>query len=68
MADTSKPDQDLTSRGQDLPPSTKEKPPEDVVIEQENESEIKLSYKIAIFFLRKVGKSTNHPQTPKYLK
>lgn len=32
MADTSKPDQDL-------PPSTKEKPPEDVVIEQENESE-----------------------------
>ena len=39
MADTSKPDQDLTSRGQDLPPSTKEKPPEDVVVEQENESE-----------------------------
>ena len=39
MADTSKPDQDLTSRGQDLPPLTKEKPPEDVVVEQENESE-----------------------------
>ena len=38
MANTSKPDQDLTSRGQDLPPSTKEKPPEDVVVEQENES------------------------------
>ena len=38
MADTSKPDQDLTSGGEDLPPSTKEKPP-DVVIEQENESE-----------------------------
>ena len=33
MADTSKPDQDLTSGGQGLPPSTKEKPPEDVVIE-----------------------------------
>ena len=39
MADTSKPDQDLTSGGQDLPPSTKEKPPEDVVTEKENESE-----------------------------
>ena len=39
MADTSKPDQDLTSGGQDSPPSTKEKPPEDIVIEQENESE-----------------------------
>ena len=39
MADTSKPDQDLTSEGQDLPPSAKEKPPENVVIEQENESE-----------------------------
>ena len=39
MADTSKPDQDLTSGGQNLPPSTKEKPPEDVVIEEENESE-----------------------------
>ena len=38
MADTSKPDQELTSGGEDLPPSTKEKPP-DVVIEQENESE-----------------------------
>ena len=37
MADTSKPDQDLTSGGEDLPPSTKEKPP-DVVIEQEKES------------------------------
>ena len=39
MADTSKPDQDLTSGGQDLPPSTKEKPPEDVVTKKENESE-----------------------------
>ena len=38
MADTSKPDQDLTSRGQDLPSSMKEKPPEDIVVEQENES------------------------------
>ena len=32
-------DEDLTSAGLDLPPSTKEKPPEDVVTEQENESE-----------------------------
>ena len=32
-------DQDLTSARQDLPPSTKEKPPEDVVTEKENESE-----------------------------
>ena len=39
MADTSKPDQDLTSGGQDLPPSTEEKTPEDVVTEKENESE-----------------------------
>ena len=39
MADTSKPDQDLTSGGQDLPPSTKQKTPEDVVTEKENESE-----------------------------
>ena len=39
MADTSKPDQDLTSGKKRLPPSTKEKPPEDVVIEKENESE-----------------------------
>jgi len=38
MADTRKPDQDLTSGGQDLPSSTKEKPPEDVVTEKENES------------------------------
>jgi len=32
-------DEDVTSAGLDLPPSTKEKPPEDVVAEQENESE-----------------------------
>ena len=36
MADTSKQDQDLTSAGQDLPPLTKEKPPEDDVTEKEN--------------------------------
>lgn len=39
MADSSKQDEDLTSAGQDLPPSTKENPPEDVVTEQENKSE-----------------------------
>ena len=39
MADSSKQDEDLTSAGQDLPPSTNEKPPEDVVTVQENESE-----------------------------
>ena len=39
MVDTSKQDQDLTSPGQDLPPSTKEQPFEDVVTEKENESE-----------------------------
>jgi hypothetical protein len=39
MVDTSKQDQDATSAGQDLPPSTEEKPPEDVVAEKENESE-----------------------------
>ena len=39
MEDTSKQDQDATSAGQDLPPSTKEKPPEDVVTKKENESE-----------------------------
>ena len=38
-ADTSKPDQDLTSGGQDLPPSTEEKTPEDVVTENENEKD-----------------------------
>ena len=38
MADSSKQDEDLTSAGQDLPPSTKDKSPEDVVTEQENES------------------------------
>ena len=39
MADSSKHDEDLTSAGQDLPPSTKDKSPEDVVTEQENESQ-----------------------------
>ena len=39
MADSSKQDEDLTSAGQDLPPSTKDKSPEDVVTEQENESQ-----------------------------
>ena len=39
MADSSKQDEDLMSAGQDLLPSTKEKPPEDVVTEQENGSE-----------------------------
>ena len=39
MTDTSKQDQDLTSAGQDLQPSTKEKPPENVVTEKENGSE-----------------------------
>ena len=39
MVDTSKQDQDLTSPGQDLPPSTKEQPFEDVATEKENESE-----------------------------
>ena len=39
MVDTSKQDQDLTSPGQDLPPSTKEQPSEYVVTEKENESE-----------------------------
>ena len=34
----SKQDQDLMSAGQDLPPSTKEKPPEDIVTERENGS------------------------------
>ena len=38
MVDTSKQDQDLTSAGQDLAPSTKEQPLEDVVTEKENES------------------------------
>ena len=38
-ADTSKTDQDLTSGGQDLPPSTEEKTPEDVVTENENEKD-----------------------------
>ena len=39
MVDSSKQDEDLTSTRQDLPPSTNEKPPEDVVTVQENESE-----------------------------
>ena len=39
VADTSNQDQDLTSAGQDLSLSTKEKPPENVVTENENESE-----------------------------
>lgn len=39
MADTSKQDQDLTSAGQDLPPSTKEKPPKDILTEKENGGE-----------------------------
>ena len=38
MADMSKQDQDPTSAAQDLPPSTEEKPPEDVVTEKENGS------------------------------
>ena len=36
MADMSKQDQDPTSTAQDLLPSTEEKPPEDVVTENEN--------------------------------
>ena len=36
MADTSKQDQDPTSAAQDLPPSTEENPPQDVVTEKEN--------------------------------
>ena len=39
MADTSKQDQDLTSAGQDLPSSTKEKPPKDILTEKENGGE-----------------------------
>ena len=39
MADTIKQDQDPTSAAQDLPPSTEENPPEDVVTEKENGSE-----------------------------
>ena len=39
MADSSKQDEVLTSTGQHLPPSTKDKSLEDVVTEQENESE-----------------------------
>ena len=39
MADTSKQDQDPTSAAQDLPPSTEDKPPEDIVTEKENGSE-----------------------------
>ena len=39
MADKSKQDQDPTSTAQDLPPSTEEKPPEDLVNEKENGSE-----------------------------
>jgi len=34
MADSGTQDETLTSAGQDLPPSTKEKPPEDIVEEQ----------------------------------
>ena len=39
MADTSKPGHDLRSAGQDLPPSTKEKPPKDILTKKENGSE-----------------------------
>ena len=39
MADTSKQGQDLRSAGQDLPPSTKEKPPKDILTRKENGSE-----------------------------
>lgn len=39
MPDLSKRDQDLTSAGQGLPPSTKEKPPKDILTDKENGSE-----------------------------